>query len=83
MLIVHGLVKDECESLMGMMMTTYDFGRKKIDKNDKKNNEKMLSSGDRDHVKAEESERRREDSQESCSTGGWTGKDHDLISLPP
>ena len=57
MLIVHGLVKDECESLMGMMMTTYDFGRKKIDKNDKKNNEKMLSSGDRDHVKTKESER--------------------------
>ena len=68
---------------MGMLMTTYNFGRKKIDKKDKKNNEKMPSSGDRDHVKAEESERRREDSQESCSTGRWTGKDHDLITLPP
>ena len=68
---------------MGMLMTTYNFGRKKIDKKDKKNNEKMPSSGDRDHVKAEESERRREDSQESCSTGGWTGEDPDLISLPP
>ena len=36
MLMVHGLVKDECESLMGMMMTTYNFGRKNIDKKDKK-----------------------------------------------
>ena len=43
----------------------------------------MISAGDGDHVKAEESERRREDSQKSCSTGGWTGKDHYLISLQP
>ena len=79
---MHGLVKDECESLMGMMMTTYDLGRKKNDKKDKRLM-KMISAGDGDHVKAEESERRREDSQESCSTGGWTGIDHDLISSPP